>query len=187
MSNLPRKGERVVFVELSKDGTPYQVFTRTPDGHVHQFDIEHSASEGRYLMEESGGSGPRLQDPKACWWAHVSLDRRAVEVKHPKRSGRRGLPIRGKVPYDYVVPGEGGGPIEALADWAEVVDRLLYCPACNDWFTAPDHGPGPCEHVTYCEACGMWDGQDGERCRHGKSPARPDQSPLFDTAPEEDK
>jgi hypothetical protein len=187
MSSLPHEGERVVFVELCADGSPYQVFTRAAGGCGHAYDIEFSRAAHGYLMERSGGGRPCLQEAGGRWWAPADFDPARVRVFDDAGKvlkGGRPTPAA-RAPADHLVPVPGGKAfrIDDLADQVEVVDRLLYCPTCVDWFEAPDRG-APCEHVTYCNKCGTWDGHDGQRCRHGDPPPRPDQPSLFD--PEEE-
>lgn len=175
-ANLYYGDERIVFVELTDRGTPYQVFTTQPCNkyrHEHMYDIDFSRSEGQYLMSNSGGGPPHMQSGLARWWAAADLDLSAVELY----SGKTGRPVKKglkpgsklRVPDDYLVPSplpkKQWFPVADLAEHVQVCDRMIYCIFCDDWYVEPDWANTLCKHVSYCEECGMWS-EPQERCRH---------------------
>ena len=177
MNNLPHEGEEIVFVELNPDGSPYQVFTGVYDeaGRWKEsgsmYDIERSKTSGSFLMSDSGGGDVHLQNPKSRWWMREGFPADKVDV-YDGRGNVTGDPPdpANRVADDHVLEFEGleGGPfaIARLADEVRVVDMLVNCCECQDWFDG-DETDNPCPHTRWCELCGWWSTPD-EPCKHDK-------------------
>ncbi len=174
-NHLPHANEFAVFLELTDDGTPYQLFTAGINGdNVRVYDVEYSRREQCFYVSRCGSSlGPHIQYKNARYWASKHLDLSTVKVY----SGRTGKPLKTKlrakdrVPDDYLVPMPRPKnlwfPVSEIGANVVPVEWPVYCYFCNDWFDSENCGDHPCRHTSWCQKCGVWS-TPGERCRHDK-------------------
>lgn len=176
MNNLPREGERVLFVTfVDAKLKPFSLFTVGGNGCHHCYDVEYSRAERSLVASDVGNARPYLDRLRIHWWAAADLDLSAVKVygdKTGKPTGQHPSP-KFRVAGDAVV---GGFPcsarerfkVEDLARHIQFFEgSLVHCYFCNDYFDGAWGPDRPCRHVTWCSECHMWS-TPSERCDHDK-------------------